>query len=406
MTRSYPEWVYLVNESGRHWHHLAEDSKQPSSGAEFRVPTRAVFGIRTNDLISIPQWISSKDSEIISEVISMETERLGIRESDGPGKTSDWKEIELNGSRTLIQSVSIPWAFSDLSEQETQFTDFVPQYSFYAAPDKAVVLWQEDTDWVAGYTRGKKWAHVQTLAKSSSPETLATELQLTLLELSARGIIDQVNRIVVWTPYDGALHEDLQNGMGLDVAFEDRPLPSTKNLPNWALEPHSISESRIAVSKQKKGTLLAVTGVLILALLVLAAIAHLWLLAQSNDQLRQKISKNRQTADRIESTVDRWHALGPAISPVRSPLDLFHQVSILLPEKGFRLTSFEIQNNRIIIIRGEGATMANALKIKGALENAPGLGEYLWEIPPPTTKGGLTNIVATGTYRFATNETE
>ena len=44
--------------------------------------------------------------------------------------------------------------------------------------------------------------------------------------------------------------------------------------------------------------------------------------------------------------------------------------------------------------------MANALQIKGAFEKAESLADYEWEIPPPRTKDDVTEIFATGTYRY------
>jgi hypothetical protein len=54
----------------------------------------------------------------------------------------------------------------------------------------------------------------------------------------------------------------------------------------------------------------------------------------------------------------------------------------------------------VIEVRAEGATMANAIQIKAAFEKAETLAGYTWVIPPPRTKDDLTEIFATGTYRF------
>jgi len=140
--------------------------------------------------------------------------------------------------------------------------------------------------------------------------------------------------------------------------------------------------------------------------LVCAAFFHLMLLEQGNARLREKVSLNGPAADEIEATMERWETLEPAINPDRSVVEIFHQLSTLLPEKEFRLTAFEVQNSRTIIVRGEGSTMANALQFKGALERAPGLANYEWEVPPPRPKDDLTEFFATGTYRFSQNEEE
>jgi len=402
MTRARPDWAYVSDDTGRHWYHLTNGQKKPNEDKSFRPPSRALFAIPSQDVVSIPQWVSSKDSAIINEVVALETERLGIRPNEGPGIASEWKTVELNGSRTLVQSVSIPWSLPELESMDDVFAKFVPQYALYAPPANAIVLWTEEENWIAGYSRGERWVHVHALGNGSAG-AITSEVQLTLLELSAKGILDSLEEIVVWGEFDVNLYQALDEGTGRKISFVPRPAPVGPT-QDWNLLPHSVSESRESEAKKKRSTLIASIGILALAMIVGAAFLHLRVLEQSNDQLRSQIRNNRLAADAIQLSIDKWYALAPAVDPKRSPLDIFHEVSVLLPEKGFRLTSFEMQNSNTVIVRGEGATMANALKIKGAIEEAPGLTDYLWEIPPPTSKGGLVELIATGTYQFSGNE--
>lgn len=402
MTRARPDWAYLSGDTGRHWYHLTNGQKKPNEDKSFRPPSKALFAIPTQDVVSIPQWVSSKDSAIINEVVALETERIGIGPNEGPGRASEWKTVELIGSRTLVQSVSIPWSLSELESMDDVFAKFVPQYALYTPPADAIILWTEEGNWIAGYSRGERWVHVHALG-NGSVGAITSEVQLTLLELSAKGILDSLEEIVVWDEFDVNLYQALDEGTGRKITFVPRPAPVGPT-EDWNLLPHSVSESRESEARKKRSTLVASIGILALAIIVGAAFLHLWVLEQSNDQLRSQIRNNRLAADAIQLSIDKWYALAPAVDPKRSPIDIFHQVSILLPEKGFRLTSFEVQNSNTVIVRGEGATMANALKIKGAIEEAPGLTDYLWEIPPPTSKGGLVELIATGTYQFSGNE--
>lgn len=61
MTRTLlPEWAYLVDETGRYWYHLGNGTRQAVEGEKgARPPGKTLFGIATNDLVSIPQWVSS-----------------------------------------------------------------------------------------------------------------------------------------------------------------------------------------------------------------------------------------------------------------------------------------------------------------------------------------------------------
>lgn len=403
MTRTLPEWAYLVDETGRYWYHLGNGTRQAVEAEKgARPPGKTLFAIATNDLVSIPQWVSSKDPDIIQEVVDAEIARLGFQRNGGPGKVADWKPVELNGTRTLVQSVATPWTLEELAKSPApnEFIDFFPQYALYPPPPGAAVLWREGGTWVAGYSRGNRWIHVQTLGGEEMRPLLAGEINLTLIELSAKGLIEGASRVVVWGPYDLDLHRALQEETGLNVAFENRPAPAPSAAPAWDFEPHEVSRARIARTRRRRGLVAGFLALLAVSLLAAAATFHLWHLDQSNGQLRARISENRGDADTISGAMDRWNTLGPAIDPRRSPVELFHQISTLLPETGLRLTYFEVRDDKVIEVRAEGATMANAIQIKGAFEKAESLADYTWEIPPPRAKDDLTEIIATGTYRF------
>ncbi len=407
MTRSLPEWAYLVDETGRHWHHLSTGAKQPATGpGAARPPAKALFGISTNDLVSIPQWISSKDSEVIGQVVDVEIEKLGIKANDGPGRITDWKAVEINGTQTLVQSVAIPWSFEEIGGSEVEFTDFIPQYALFAPPSDAVVLWREGNSWVAGYTRAGGWVHVHSLDDTSDPVHIAGEINLTLMELSAKGISTEMSKIVIWSTYDLDLQRALQEETGIFVEFEDRPAPSQSVAPDWDFEPHAVSLEKIKQSKRRQGGWLIFTAALIVAVLACAAILHIYLMEQANERLRQKVALNQSASDEIEATMERWYALEPAIDPNRSPVEIFHKISELLPEKGFRLTSFEVQNFRTILVTGEGSVIDNALHFKTQLQNTPGLEDYVWEVGQPRPQNDLFFIQAVGTHRDALNEEE
>lgn len=403
MTRTLPDWAYLVDETGRYWYHLGNGTRQAIEGEKgVRPPGKSLFAIATNDLVSIPQWVSSKDPGIISEVVEAEISRLGFQRNGGPGKVSDWKPVDLNGTRTLVQSVTTPWALDELAKSPApnEFVDFFPQYALFAPPESAAVLWREGASWVAGYSRGSRWIHVQTLGGEEMRPLLAGEINLTLIELSAKGLLDGASRVVVWAPYDLELHQSLQEETGLAVSFETRPAPAPATAPAWDFEPHEISRARIARTRRRRAFVAGFLAFFALSLLAAAAAFHLWHLGGTNAQLKTRITANRKAADAISAAMDRWHTLSPAIDPRRSPIELFHQVSLLLPETGLRLTSFEVRDDRVIEVRAEGATMANAIQIKAAFEKAEALADYAWQIPPPRAKDDLTEIFATGTYRF------
>ncbi|MEQ1840365.1 MAG: hypothetical protein ABL994_08150 [Verrucomicrobiales bacterium] len=245
MKGSPPEWALLIDESGRYWQHFASAERQPFvAGAPQRLPGKAIFGIATHDLISCPQWVNSKDPEIISQLVSVEIESLGLHRNSGPGCTKDWTPLKSNGTRSLIQAVAVPWALSDLDQLMGDFASFCPQYSLFPPPPDSIVFWKEHRKLVVGYTHENRWIHVQTLDLREQVSHAVREANRTLLELAARNILAPPSQVVVWAPSESRIQQALEKEFELPVFFT--PFPSPLPTTSWKFEPHQISFSRKA----------------------------------------------------------------------------------------------------------------------------------------------------------------
>jgi hypothetical protein len=143
-----------------------------------------------------------------------------------------------------------------------------------------------------------------------------------------------------------------------------------------------------------------VLGICAICLLAAAALFHLKLLEAENRRLEAKIAANREDADLIELAMEQWTAVAPALESQRNPVEIFHLVSALLPEKGFRITEFQFSDFRTVRVTGEASAMDNALMIKGALENSPELSHFKWTVDRPDRKNDLVTFGATGTYLY------
>lgn len=395
MARSHPEWALLCNERGYHWYSLAK--KSPAKG-NVR-PKQAIYAIPSKDLVSVPKWVNTRDPEIIEQVISVETEKMGIPNPEGPGRLRDWKPVQSNDSQSLIHIVCMPWSPDSVSRSDTRF-DFVPQFALYQPPPGGAVLWKEGDEWIAGFSRDARWLHVQSMGTDEELQFLPTEFSLTLCELRARQLLGPVDRIVTWDDMELTARKKLEDQTGLRVETVPPPFPAPPRKERWSLQPHEVAGDIIRKARNRRVSLFVFLGIVLL--LAVAALGYVQLRAieNGNQMLADRIASNQQLADVVEGTMDRWHALEPSIDPNRSTVELFFRVSSLLPPKGFRLTHFEVLEFRTIVIRGEASSMSHALKMKGLLEGAELLRDYNWEIPPPIQKNKLTEFTATGTYLF------
>ena len=136
MRRNTADWAYLVDETGHGWLNIPESRKK----REFllrqdHVPTKAIYGIPTYHLVTATKWVSTKDQALISEMIETGSEQaLGVDSEGGTGKLVDWQEIGQNGTRTLVQSVAIPWDLPETEDGRISWTEFMPQYEMFQPP--------------------------------------------------------------------------------------------------------------------------------------------------------------------------------------------------------------------------------------------------------------------------------
>lgn len=404
MKRNRADWAYLTDESGRGWLDMSKGEKHGTSLLrDERAPTKALYAVPTFSLITSPKWVNSKDDAIISEVINTESEQLGVRPGDGTGKLVEWRAIDQNGSRTLVQSVAIPWDLPEINSGQTNWMEFIPQFELFEPPVDSLVLWKEAKRWTCGYVRGDQWAYVHNLGEADSFSLTAKEIALTALELNSKGYIPVPRQVVVWSAPTEDVQRALETEFDIPVNFERKPTPSTGNTKAWSLEPHEISTRKTEKKSRRRGAFFVVLLLLVSLLLVLAAVFHLKQLEAGNTILRSRIEKNQPLADEIELTIEKWNTLGPAIAPERSPIEIFHQLSKLVPPRGFRITSFEYLNNKTIVIRGEAETMPQAIQFKEKLSQCVPLQDYKWDLPQPQPKGDVTSFFAQGHYRFSLN---
>ena len=118
-----------------------------------------------------------------------------------------------------------------------------------------------------------------------------------------------------------------------------------------------------------------------------------------NRALLAKIENNREEADLISATDAKWRSLEPAITPARTPVEIFHQLSLLVPERGFRITSFEYLQSKSVVVRGEAEEIGVSFDFGEALMACKELKDYKWEVQPQE-KGEIASFYGIGTYIY------
>ncbi len=98
--------------------------------------------------------------------------------------------------------------------------------------------------WVAGYSRGQRWVHVQALGGEEMRSAPRRRNQSHPHRTEREGPPRRGLPWSFWAPYDLDLHRALQEETGLVVVLKTRPGPDpATSSPAWDFEPHEISRA-------------------------------------------------------------------------------------------------------------------------------------------------------------------
>lgn len=401
MRQNTADWALLPTEAGKGWVNLSRQDQEPVSLD--RPPSRALYAIPTYHLVASTKWVNSTDESLISDIVSTEAESLGSDE-ERPGYLTDWSIIDQSGSQSLVQTVSIPWELPNTDQKSAKWAGFVPLFDLLPPPPDSIVLWQEGERWTMGFSQRDKWVNVQNLGASSSLTDLVQEVRLATLELLSKSQISAPLQLVVWEREIPGFRRVLEAAYDIPVHFVEKPKYLSSSSRFWKFCPDNIATKRQEAKNNRRQIFTWLMVILLLCCVGALGYLHLQHLESKNDILEGRVAENREAADAIEQTIEQWNALGPAIDSRRSPLEVYHNFSSLLPDKGFRITSFEFLNNRTAVIRGEADSTPSAIKIKDAVASQKSLQDYEWDLPQPTPKGDVSSFFAQGTYRYGIPE--
>lgn len=380
---------------------VAAPAERPASG------TTAIFAIPAHQCASVPVWVSSADPEVIEQVLEVELERLGVPVPGGLGRHLAWRVVGSADARRLVRAIAVPAALdAEGAKEKAEWQSFFPAPLMLPPRPRAIVLWQETGRWVVGFSREGQWVHFQSLGRRELDASLLQDVCCLYLELDGRRMVDHVEALILWKAAgNSALPDDFGDQVAgvldLDFRVVEKPAPEPKLAEGFAFEPGVVAEARDRRDRGRKAMRTAVLVALVYGVLISAGIFDLFRRQSANVELRQQVDQLEPEASVVRDAQARWSALESALEVDRYPVELFYQVARLFPEKGLRMTSFEITPGGQIVVRGEASSVPVAIRFKADLEGNPDLQDYEWEIPPPENNGDTAEFVAFGTYRFA-----
>jgi hypothetical protein len=399
-------WLRLPGPTGWEWWSRGGGSGEAKLSPEPpKMGERVVYGFDSGSCDSVPTWVSSADPEIIGPVLQMELERLGVRPSSGPGRHMGWRSAGSDGPRRLIQTITAPGNLEPGSQgRAADWTGFHPSPLFFRPPARSIVLWRELDRWIVGFENHEAWIHFQSLGPGELDANLLREIQCLQLELEGRRMVGTIDSLIIWSdggPVAAAFRDEAQQILGVPVRVSPKPSPTLGLTEGWTYEPAEIATERERQANARRWMQLALVAALVYVLLIGAGVADLMLARRTNAELRAEVDRQEPAAAVVREAKERWEGVELALDVDRYPVELFFQVAKLFPEKGLRMTHFEVREDGQIVVRGEASSVPVAIGFKADLEGAEGLKDYEWNIPAPEIQGDTATFVAFGTYRFA-----
>ena len=352
---------------------------KPAEGSLVAVPVRRAF--------SLAVWSPAEDPELFGDLIFTQLELRGLAGRSREGTSFAWQEVAREGNEALLHAVVLP---SNLAPQywHGEVTEYAVSPSCLPLAPDAVTVWEEEGGWVAAVTRGDRLFHFQPLSEKAPTAQMALEIWLMLAPLDAGRMMGGGGKVVIF--YQGERAPDLEQWRSAGgIAVEAKQLPApvrpASALGCVPLPVRDLQRSKEVSARRQKFALAAAAVYFFLVLALAGYTLWLWWRAES---LRTAIAAEKADVDAVRTAMQRWDAIEPALRPEGYPLEVLYQAARLLPKDGVRLTSFQMNLDRVAIA-GEASTLQAAQRFQEDVRKNEELADYEWtmENPKPLPTG-------------------
>ncbi len=401
--------LYFPGETGWEWWKPARNgawTPRKDAPTSANQQQNALHGFSAFACHSFPVWVSSDDPQITRQIVATELDLMSAPVTPEQSETQlAIRPVGRDGPRRLVQALLIPAELEADAPGGAEWVGFFPSPCALPVPRRRIALWRELGRWVVAFSREGRLVHFQSFGQGGLDGDRVREVACLYAELEGRDQVDMVEGVVIWSDsaegsVPGESLELLTKILGVPVEIQPRPAPDTSLAAGIDVVPEAIVRERLQRRDRRRALQMACAIAAIYALVVAAAVLSLYRKQQVNRRLEKEIAILGPEAEVVRDARDRWDRLSPAVDADRYPVEVFHRVASLLPQKGIRLTHFEVRGNQVVV-RGEASNVHLAISFKGLLEKSPELKDYEWRQPQPDIKGDTATFVAFGNYRYA-----
>lgn len=362
-----------------------QDTSKSRSATWVALPMRS--------LMSVPMHFPAMNAERRDAAVALELEGAGVHATH-----TDFQTLALDSDQGDHRAWSVVLS-PQLPEQALKSSldcQFAPSVSFQTLKGGEARLWEESQRLTLAIPdEAGRPLHAQALTASVPDEDAAAEMRCIWGALELTGMSPRIDSVTLsqseGTEVPDEMARALANHLELPVTVQSAPAPHLPTQP-WRLVPPVIVGKRHQRSQQQTLMLAAAGCVLVLIALLGAFAGRLWTRESALGAETARLNALEPELQTIRDAKARWQVMEDAVTPDKSAMEIFHQVSQLLPPEGVRLEVFEMRDGHIIL-QGEAANQGLAGQLREDLARVPCFSHLVWDFPNP-------DIQADGRARF------
>lgn len=340
-------------------------------------------GLPQRMVTSLPTRFPAMDGTRRDAAAQLELEGLGLSGLDEDDFQVVTHDEEQRDQRSIIavQTTQVP-----VPPEATLESKFAPSVAFRSLAPSDVNLWQEQGQWCLAVADEKGHAlHAQALTARQMDADTAAEIRCVLSAMDLLGLTPEVKEVAVEVPPSDepveVVTEEFREEVSLPVV-EKSPAPPRLPSKDWRLTPDVIVERR-RQQRQRQTMLLAGMGaVLVLVALLGAFSARLWTRERAIAAETVRLDALEPELMTIRDAQQRWMVIESALIPDKSPAEIFHQVVRLMPEKGIRISNFQLEGSNIILSgEAQDQTLEGLLRQNLLDAKTPAFDGLQWDTP-------------------------
>lgn len=343
--------------------------------------TGGVTAIEALALDSAPFWSLTQEDADTHAGVALRWESLGITGAGAAVPWSHWT-VARTERRALIATMAVAGEAESDRWQRQSPERFEPSARLLPLPANALCVWTELGRHVAAFTHGAELLHVGVLTSRRLDADAAFELRDMHAALQAYGLVETIQAVHVWTDSEGDFVPQLACLCETaSVCKEPRPAPTLPARQSGML-PAAMALARLRQQQRRQRMLLAAAAAMTCLCFFGAWWASLSWREAAVNRAEAALAAIQPEVDAVREAQQHWLEMESAIMPDQYPVELFHQLQLLLPDEGIRLTEFQTDAERLVV-GGEATSVNHALLFKDKLAASGPLQRYNWNFPVP-----------------------